>query len=900
MKNDPMLTNASLNCIEQVEEEDSAILNDPFYWYFRLEEIGKRAQTAEIVQRAVAGYNVDDPAYPILKVVSKRHLTREICEIAVSRNGYNLKYVPIKYQDKGLCLTAVQKDGSALSYVPDWYRSYDLCWAAVCNDSLGHALRSVPRRYLQGKEGRALCEAAVRANSLAIQYVPKRLMTKKLARLAIENPIPIKEVLRPNGSKENRNSWGQTHILEYIPTRYLSKELVELAISLYPKSLKFAPVEFVSHQFCLELVQKDAMEIENLPADAIDEEIIDVALKADPRVIQYIPEDKLTKELCLDALQKDPNIVLPRRFSDELRDEMEKEVYPAEVALKPIALDVPTQIPENALSITNDAPLSIYDLSTTDNSIKTVYYIADIHLEHQLELVGQSLYEIKHRIKDKVAELLASVPNTSEDILLIGGDVADSTKLEKLFYDELALRWGGKIISVLGNHELWDGDPLGIKPARSVDEIIDAYYEVMPYRVTMLENKLYVLHKGVEPIILDEAELLTMRSEELSQICSESTFLVLGGIGFSGLNPHYNADMGLYRSTVSMGEDKSRSLRFRAVYEKVLQCAKDLQVIILTHTQMANWSDAQYNPKWIYVSGHTHQNILLRQPDGTTVFADNQIGYKPKPWSLHGFTVDAHRYDPLEDYPDGIHQITREQYIEFNRCQGITMESMKYPGDLYAIKRDGIYLFVLKSRSSICLLEGGRPHRLTHNLDYYFDNLSRYAQKIQAAFSPYQKALTKISNEVKMLGGSGIIHGCIIDIDWFNHVYLNPFDGKVTPYFAWNTMNKWAYQNVAALLQQSPYPPKLASGSFMLQRYLTMDKEGAFSFLSSTANVDKEIVSIPEIVLDRSMYDPSRIMRSIQYVFDQNVVRTWNDEILCLEDKDISITADGAPKLLNS
>lgn len=28
------------------------------------------------------------------------------------------------------------------------------------------------------------------------------------------------------------------------------------------------------------------------------------------------------------------------------------------------------------------------------------------------------------------------------------------------------------------------------------------------------------------------------------------------------------------------------------------------------------------------------------------------------------------------------------------------------------------------------------------------------------------------------------------------------------------------------------------------------------------------------------MYEPSNVMRGIQYIFDQNVIRVWNDKIL--------------------
>lgn len=142
-------------------------------------------------------------------------------------------------------------------------------------------------------------------------------------------------------------------------------------------------------------------------------------------------------------------------------------------------------------------------------------------------------------------------------------------------------------------------------------------------QATLLENELLIVYKGLRSEILDEETILNASDEELAEVCANSTFLVLGGIGFSGLNPVFNAEMGLYRAAVSTEEDIARSKRFRAVYEKVLASAENLRVIVLTHTQMADWSDAQYNPKWIYVSGHTHQNRFLLQRDGTAVFSDN-------------------------------------------------------------------------------------------------------------------------------------------------------------------------------------------------------------------------------------------------------------------------------------
>ena len=904
----------SSNLIEHLESKPGAIGEDnPFYWYLHLKEIGKRAQTKEMVEEAINSFTVSNHVYPILKVIAKKYITRDVCEIAVRRNGLNLKYVPEQYRDAAMCLAAVQSDGDALCDVPANIllgdRGYEMCLIAVGNDFEKCALTFVPAEHLRGNKGKVLCKTAVEHNGYAFRHVPKAFITRELVKIAVNTPAPERNNVYPDGSQINSRAYHDFYpIVAYIPAEYMSEELALSVVRADPSNLRYIPAEFVSHNLCLEVVERDPMNLRYVPMP--DKKLVDSALQANPWAILAAPESMLTLKRCRDALRRDPTIPiekLPEGYRKKLEKEFRSDTF---VKYEPIALETPALSNGDKRAISQADESHTYELASTDNSAKTIYYITDIHLEHQLvkkpgDIVKLSLPEIRERIDNKIAELLASVPD-AWGTLLIGGDVADSVELETLFYERLTSltehhgRWYGDIFSVLGNHELWDGDPVGLKPARPVDEIITDYRQAMPHGVTLLENELFIVYKGLRRAVLDEKAILNASVEELTEACSNSTFLLLGGIGFSGLNPVYNAEMGLYRATVSTEEDIARSRRFRAVYEKVLASAKVVPVIVLTHTQMADWSDAQYNPKWIYVSGHTHQNTFLLQSDGISVFSDNQVGYEPKPWHLNGFTIDVHRYDPFKDYPDGIHQITREQYVEFNRCQGIMMQSMKYPGDLYALKCDGVYMFVLESASSLCLLEGGRRHKLDYDISYYYDNLPDYIRKVRGAFAPYQKALSMVSDEVRALGGSGCVHGCIVDIDWFNHVYLNPFDGKVTPYFALNTTDKLVFKDMESLLESSPCPPLLRGGDSMLARFNAMTEEEKLPVLSRKANKEWELATVPQVVLDRSMYEPSRIMRSIQYIFDQNVLRVWNEAVLAFDDHEESRSLSGRGKLLGS
>jgi len=38
------------------------------------------------------------------------------------------------------------------------------------------------------------------------------------------------------------------------------------------------------------------------------------------------------------------------------------------------------------------------------------------------------------------------------------------------------------------------------------------------------------------------------------------------------------------------------------------------------------------------------------------------------------------------------------------------------------------------------------------------------------------------------------IHACIVDIDFYNYIYLDPVDGSINPYYATSIVNKYLYR----------------------------------------------------------------------------------------------------------
>lgn len=390
--------------------------NNPYYWYYYLNNLGKAMQNKEMVEAAIDGFRVDNQEYQILSVVSKRFLTYDLCKDAVCRNGYNLRYIPDKYLDANMCISAVVNNGDALIVVPQEIllgdEGYEICFHAVQNDFGGSLLSCIPQKYLEGEKGIELYKAAVSSNGHAIRYVPKEQITEELATLAIKAPIQVREVPQPNGAILTLKS--DDPIVKYLPNNFLSKELVSLAAKRNPKSLSFVPVEYISRELCIEIIAQDPMNLKYIPRQLQDKEMVNYALTIDPKVLSVVPPDLLTVDLCQEALRRDPNISiedLPEYIIEKLSSDFRPKNF---INYKPIKLNPPSLSHTDGQLVSANERRYPKNLSSGNGPNKKFYYVTDLHLEHQLveeteDITKLSLLEIKSRINRKTSELVSSV-----------------------------------------------------------------------------------------------------------------------------------------------------------------------------------------------------------------------------------------------------------------------------------------------------------------------------------------------------------------------------------------------------------------------------------------------------------------------------------------------------------
>lgn len=141
------------------------------------------------------------------------------------------------------------------------------------------------------------------------------------------------------------------------------------------------------------------------------------------------------------------------------------------------------------------------------------------------------------------------------------------------------------------------------------------------------------------------------------------------------------------------------------------------------------------------------------------------------------------------------------------------------------------------------------------------------AEAVKSPLNKYSEFQKAIGATVRKIGGWGTIHGCIVDIDGYNHLYVNPFDGTVTPYYAVDMIQKVAYPSIQNLLEKNC--PKLFAN------YSLLFEKGTEEITALTKYPRKPIV-----YLGTEMYRASREIKKMQKLYT-NILSFWDDTVLC-------------------
>jgi len=550
------------------------------------------------------------------------------------------------------------------------------------------------------------------------------------------------------------------------------------------------------------------------------------------------------------------------------------------IPYKPISLPAISQ--ENTMTLTNEEKTVqefVANRIGGDIDELPIFYISDIHLTHRIAQakartnsdilrVFQSL--IDQLLQDITSEVYERGKETGKNFwpacyLLIGGD---TTSYLNLFDEFIAMLSDSvskkintiKIIFVLGNHETW---PFS---SGTLDAIYDHYRQALANNgFILLQNELLCFDDLGHASKISADDLQNQSKEEIRERTKQSRILIFGGTGFSGYDATYPV---AYGTCITPTIEKEETHKFESLYHQVEEKLGDRRLIILTHMPMKDWASKElFHPNFIYVSGHTHWNAFF--DDGITrIYSDNQIGYHGKNVHAKYFSYD-NRYDIFSDYTDGVYPISKEDYLSFQTGKNFHVDYNRDSGCILMLKKQGFYCFITQGdKGELCILNGGAKKRLPQKeVTYFYDQMDQVINTIKTPLDDLNNVLKQISDNIRRIGGTGRIHGTIIDIDFFNHLYFNCTDGKVTAYFATSIIDKTVYPNLLDLLKERC--------PAMYKNY--QDKGQADASLNALIQVSSNN-SPTQLYLDTNIYENSRKIKKMQKL-SSNILCIWPDRL---------------------
>ena len=510
------------------------------------------------------------------------------------------------------------------------------------------------------------------------------------------------------------------------------------------------------------------------------------------------------------------------------------------------------------------------DRPENDDYTGRVSYISDIHLLHRFDAYKCKTVEDTNYV---IRTIAGTIAEQATDVNVIAGDTASDLGVFKAFVSSLsARRKRGTFFFTLGNHEFWPKEFSGLP----LSDIVQKYRTIIQ---SQSDGKMLLLHNNLyypsdrQWVEIPEEELASISEKELREKTRQARVIIFGGIGFAGTNDSFNADMGIYRGAVDRATEIAESEKAFFLYEKVTNALHGRSLIVATHMPMRDWGgDVHAKEGVVYINGHSHRNFFY--DDGKKrIYADNQVGYTGRRLSIKQVAVDFN-YDWFQDYEDGIYEITKQDYENFYRGISEGLAFNREFAKLFLIKREKTYMFLMETKKgSLLILNGGSIRRAGgHPLEYFYENIVKYSLSVKMFLSQYDEYQKTVSKEVKRFGGDGEIHGSIVDIDFYNHLYLNPLDGTVTPYFAYSMVDKYVYDNLPSLLKYKC--PKLFAN---YQKMIDSEKG---TTLPAICGSNLPVSGNKYYVDDTSMYRVSRILKGLQFTTKYNIVRLWSDAMV--------------------
>lgn len=493
--------------------------------------------------------------------------------------------------------------------------------------------------------------------------------------------------------------------------------------------------------------------------------------------------------------------------------------------------------------------ISIKNHFGAKNKDLVLLYISDLHIDTKCK-TEEECYNIGLEVATSCETYN---DNNIETILFILGDLAENVNYIRYFWLGLRSSFKGQVCYIFGNHELRNDCTI-------LKELIE---DIKLIEFDLINRTKFCITERIIPI----KNNMLFSSESLIKKIKNKEYLDYQAIIYAGAGgdtydkEHGWTELFENREFLEKGSiNENFLLNYNFISKQMLK--SNIPLIIATHYPLHCWCKDSPIKGLTYLSGHTHGN--KKEINDYIYLADNQIG------NGNTYTVKPLYFKkPTLEIQNGIYPITLFEYFRFiNTFSSHSMQTPKkdspyWNGQIYMIKKDKYYMFFIKSKTSLSILTGGQKKKAEYDLNYYYDNLVIQAEYQRNTYGQYYyNYLQKVSNYIKKNGGSGHIHGSIIDIDFYSHVFVNPIDLTVTPYTAEDSQHRIAYSTIPALLEAE------------CNIKILPDKEELLPSFPIKYSTDKDNILIDKnnnTVITRMSIRANKVQRTI----DDNIVCEW-------------------------
>lgn len=242
----------------------------------------------------------------------------------------------------------------------------------------------------------------------------------------------------------------------------------------------------------------------------------------------------------------------------------------------------------------------------------------------------------------------------------------------------------------------------------------------------------------------------------------------------------------------------------------------DLPLLVCTHINIFEWWKKELPEKYLHFHGDDHRN--RRTENGLTrIIADGYRDYRDPNAIMHVYewrledTIQIELKQAKEDdrnHSNGVKYqlISLEDYSSKMSLLGLSLpgfslqKALRTGAKLYLFEYGQYESYVLDFGNVLALCGGAKYRTIqVYTLDGFKRLMPQVVERFSGPLKDFYHYMEQISSQIRLLGGSGRIHGCILDIDFYNHVAISPADGTMQWYHSSEYLSLEQHDNILSL-----------------------------------------------------------------------------------------------------